>query len=308
MIIVGIQGGLGNQLQQYALYRKFISMGVDTRVDLSWFEASNQASTAARRRVELDYFPGVKYLVCTKSEKNSMTGGDGLCGKVKRKLAILTGISSVKFYKESSMYDENLLKLRNSYLEGYFANEYYYKDILEELKKELVFPVDNSRNKDEILSYANQMQNENSVSVHLRRGDYLDEINQVMFGGICTNEYYESAVSYMVDYVKASSFYIFSDDSNYALEYAKDLEKKGLRALVIDINRGDESFFDIYLMSKCKHHITANSTFSFWGARLGEDDGIRIRPSKQKNSQEFCEEMRTWWSGWMFISPTGEVL
>ena len=135
MVIVGIQGGLGNQLQQYALYRKFISMGIDARVDLSWFEADNQAGMAAKRKVELDYFPGVKYKVCTKQERDRLTGGNGFVGKVKRKLVTLTGVGAVKLYKESSMYDDNLLSLRNSYLEGYFANEYYYIDILDELKR-----------------------------------------------------------------------------------------------------------------------------------------------------------------------------
>lgn len=308
MVIVGIQGGLGNQLQQYALYRKFISMEINARVDLSWFEADNQEGMAAKRKVELDYFPGVKYEVCTKQERDRLTGGSGFIGKVKRKLASLVGVGSVKLYKESSMYDDNLLSLRNSYLEGYFANEYYYKDILDELKKELTFPVDKSKNKEKLLEHTRVMQGENSVSIHLRRGDYLDEINQAMFGGICTDEYYESAVGFIVKNIENPKFYIFSDDMPYAGQYCQSLQKRGLEADVIDINHGDESFYDIYLMSKCKHHITANSTFSFWGARLSDEIGIKIRPSKQKNSQEFCEEMRTWWDGWTFISPSGEVL
>lgn len=308
MIIVGIKGGLGNQLQQYALYRKFIAMGVEARVDLSWYKEASQDNVAAKRKVEMDYFPGVTYQTCTSDEKDRLTGGDGIIGRLKRKLSSKLGLPLVRMYTESSMYDMDLLSKRDYYLEGYFANEFYYIDILGELKKELEFPIDKSSNSDKLMEYTNKMKEENSVSIHLRRGDYLDAINQAMFGDICTDEYYQLAVDYVVNNVSGPKFYIFSDDSDYASEYAKELNNKGLLAEVIDINHKEESFYDIYLMSKCKHHITANSTFSFWGARLSDADGIKIRPSKQKNSQEFCEEMRTWWSGWTFISPAGELL
>lgn len=308
MIIVGIQGGLGNQLQQYALYRKFISLGAEAKLDLSWFDVDNQANTAAKRKLELDYFPGIKYEVCTSNEKEKLIGSTSIVGKLQRKLSAKIGLPLVKKYIESSMYDEQLLSLRDCYLEGYFANEYYYKDILDGLKNELEFPIDKSRNKDRLYEYASRMQAENSVSIHLRRGDYLDEINRAMFGGICTDEYYDSAVKYIANHVENPKIYIFSDDTAYADKYSQGLQKRGIDTRVVDINHGDESFYDIYLMSKCKHHITANSTFSFWGARLSDEIGIKIRPSKQKNSQEFCDEMRTWWDGWTFISPSGEVL
>lgn len=308
MIIVKIKGGLGNQLQQYAIYRKFLLMGFEAKVDMSWFKEASQESVAAKRNVEIDYFPGVVYQTCTNIEKNKLTGGDGLIGKIKRKVSIRLGVPLVKIFTETSMYDANLLSLRDCYLEGYFANEFYYIDIMDELKKELVFPVDKSSNKDKLIEYAKKLKEHNSVSIHLRRGDYLDEINQKMFGGICTNEYYESSVDIIVKNVINPKFYVFSDDSTYAIEYSKSLQNRGFDAEVIDINNGEESFYDIYLMSRCKHHITANSTFSFWGARLSDYNGIKIRPSKQKNSQEFCEKMREWWKGWTFISPKGEVL
>ena len=308
MIIVSIKGGLGNQLQQYALYKKFISKGVEAKVDLSWFDESNQVNMAAKRIVEIDYFPGVKYQVCSNEDRERLIGGRDIFGRVKRKITELCGMPLVRRYSESKMYDEKLLALKDCYIDGYFANEFYYADIMDELKKELEFPIDKSKNRDLLLEYSGLMQAESSVSIHLRRGDYLDEINQAMFGGICTDEYYESSVNYMIKNICNPKLYIFSDDIPYAGQYCQTLQKRGLKAEVIDINHGSESFYDIYLMSKCKHHITANSTFSFWGARLSDEDGIKIRPSKQKNSQEFCEEMHTWWRGWTFISPSGDVL
>lgn len=310
MIIVNIQGGLGNQLQQYALYRKYVSMGVDARIDISWFDDDNQKNMAAPRKLELDYFDHIEYEACTQEEKARLTGGDGLIGKLKRKISKLTGLRLVKIYDENGIhYDENILGFKDKYVIGYFANEYYYNDIMPKLREELRFPIEKSINKDLLMEYTNRMNGENSVSIHIRRGDYLDEANQALYGGNCTREYYDGAVKFILDRVDNPVFYIFSDDNAYALEYASSLKDKGYKAEVIDINHGEESFFDIYLMTQCKHVIAANSTFSFWGARLNAHDGIiKIRPKKHRNNLEFSEEMREWWKGWTFIDSDGNVV
>ena len=78
---------------------------------------------------------------------------------------------------------------------------------------------------------------------------------------------------------------------------------------MVDINHGRDSFYDIWLMSNCRHNICANSTFSFWGARLNEnEDKIMIRPTIHKNSQIFVKkEMEELWRGWRFINPKGQI-
>ena len=77
----------------------------------------------------------------------------------------------------------------------------------------------------------------------------------------------------------------------------------------VDWNTGKDSFYDIYLMSCCRHNICANSTFSFWGARLnGNEDKIMIRPAKHKNSQVFDRtQMEELWKGWTFIDENGRM-
>ena len=85
MIIVQVAGGLGNQLQQYALYRKFVRLGKEARLDISWFEEKVQENMLAKRELELNYFDGLVYEVCTPEEKEALLGGEGLKGKLFRK-------------------------------------------------------------------------------------------------------------------------------------------------------------------------------------------------------------------------------
>ena len=149
------------------------------------------------------------------------------------------------------------------------------------------------------------MEQKESVSLHIRRGDYLDEANRAMFGNICTEAYYDRAIAYMKEKFPQAVFYIFSDDSDYVKEHYQGEEYH-----IVDWNHGDGSFYDMMLMSHCRHNICANSTFSFWGARLNRhQDKVMIRPSIHKNTQVCVpEEMKQLWQGWMLITPAGEII
>lgn len=325
MIIIQLAGGLGNQLQQYALYQKFKSLGAEAKLDLSWFEqfedtgresknkeqnknyygtnrtkpAIKQDIVVTNRQCELKFFEHLPYESCTKEEKTALTGSQGLAGKLRRKLLPQT----VHWYKEKQMYDPELLNYRQMYLSGYFACEKYYADILPELRKLIRFPeiVDAQKRmaNEEIFK---EIQNSHAVSVHIRRGDYLQPENAAMFGNICTEEYYESALNYMKEKIEDPHFFIFSDDVAYVREHYQ-----GEEYTIVDINHGNDSFYDMQLMSQCRGNICANSTFSFWGARLnGRTDKIMIRPTIQKNSQVFDEaQMKDLWENWIFIDPQG---
>jgi len=331
MIIIQLAGGLGNQLQQYALYQKFKSLGAEAKLDLSWFEqfedikqetndkeqykeqnknyhgtnktkpAIKQDIVVTNRQCELDFFKHLPYESCTEEEKTALTGSRGLAGKLRRKMLPQT----VHWYKEKQMYDPELLHYREMYLSGYFACEKYYADILPELREMIRFPEIADAQKrianEEILK---KIRNSHAVSVHIRRGDYLQPENAAMFGNICTEEYYESALDYMKEKIEDPHFFIFSDDTAYVREHYQ-----GEKYTIVDINHGDDSFYDMYLMSRCEGNICANSTFSFWGARLNaRPDKIMIRPTVQKNSQAFDEaQMKDLWKSWIFIDPQGQV-
>lgn len=327
MIIIQLAGGLGNQLQQYALYQKFKSLGAEAKLDLSWFKQFKNMNKQSKckeqsidhnrtnktnqevkkdivvttRQCELEFFDHLPYESCTEKEKNALTGSQGLTGKLRRKLLPQT----VHWYKEKQMYDPELLNYKQMYLSGYFACEKYYVDILPELREMIRFPeiadVQKRRANEEILK---KIRNSHAISVHIRRGDYLQPENAAMFGNICTEEYYESALNYMKQKIEVPHFFIFSDDVAYVREHYQ-----GEEYTIVDINHGDDSFYDMYLMSRCEGNICANSTFSFWGARLNAwADKIMIRPTKQKNSQVFDEaRMKDLWKNWIFIDPQGQI-
>ncbi len=303
MIIIQVAGGLGNQLQQYALYRKYVSMGVEARLDISWFDKmpsakNNDNNFVTQRNLELTNFDRLIFETCTSDEKAELIGGDGVSGKLRRKLLPFT----VHWFHESKMYHPEIWQFENMYLSGYFACDKYYRDILYDLREKIQFPQSKNPVNNKL---AEEMQNCQSVSVHIRRGDYLKPENAQMFGNICTDAYYETAMEKIKEAVPDAHFYLFSDDISY-------IEKKytGKEYTVVNVNYGSDSFYDMWLMSNCKHNICANSTFSFWGARLNRNDNkIMIRPTVHKNSQAFVkEEMEELWKGWRFISPKGEEI
>ncbi len=308
MLIVRAMGGLGNQLQQYALYRKLEHIGKDVRLDTSWFRnEAYHATMAAERDLELDYLNPLPYKEASEEEIRSVLGRlweepESIFGKMKRKLHP----ASVTSFEESDMYHEQIFAMDRKYLVGYWACEKYYADIMDILRKEIRFPdSSDSKVKERNDEVSRQMDRTCSVSVHIRRGDYLDDINQALFGGICTEAYYRKAIGYMKEKFPDAEFFFFSDDIPYVKEhYQKEASQ------IIDWNQGRDSFYDMMLMSRCKHNICANSTFSFWGARLNPYDAkIMIRPSVHKNAQVCIpEQMRRLWQGWRLVTPQGEIL
>ena len=296
MIIVKVNGGLGNQLQQYAMYDKLRSMGKDVKVDISWFQ--KEMGKASRRNLELDYFPGVSYEACTEQEMLEVLGKRDVFCKVLEKLHL----KEKHLYVEHQMYDTGIFELDNKVLEGYWACEGYWGDRIPELRKQLIFPKSDNPKNEKMLK---KIRSTESVSIHIRRGDYLNPENQAIYGGICTDEYYEKAISYMEKKLWSPHFFIFSDDAEYAKKtYTKE------NYTVVDINHGRDSFYDMYLMGCCKHNICANSTFSFWGARLNENPyKLMIRPLKQRNTCDWYvpEIMKQLWKDWIMIDEKGQV-
>lgn len=308
MLIVRAMGGLGNQLQQYALCRKLEHIGKDVRLDISWFcNEEFQTTMAAGRKLELNYLNPLPYKVATGEEIRSVLGRlweepEHIARKIRRKLQP----ASCASFEESDLYHGQIFAMDQKYLVGYWACEKYYADIMDILRADITFP----RSTDEALQKRNdevsrQMEETVSVSVHIRRGDYLDDTNKALFGNICTETYYEKALEYMRERFPDAVFYIFSDDTPYVKEHYQ-----GECYRIIDWNHGKDSFYDMMLMSQCKHNICANSTFSFWGARLNpHDDKVMIRPSIHKNTQVCVpEQMKELWKGWQLITPQGEII
>lgn len=136
------------------------------------------------------------------------------------------------------------------------------------------------------------MENSNSVSVHVRRGDFLSPQYATNHANIATLDYYKKAfdcVNSKFQYVK---YFVFSDD----IEWCKD--NLGLiDAIYIDWNKGSESYIDMYLMTFSKANIIANSTFSYWGAYLNKSNKVTIYPKKWETSEGDINIFPSTWIG-----------
>lgn len=116
------------------------------------------------------------------------------------------------------------------------------------------------------------------VSIHVRRGDYLTCDCPQDFAGICTPQYYENAINYIMANVENPSFIFFSDDPDFVRE---EFHMSNMK--IVDWNKGADSWQDMYLMSQCKAMILANSTFSFWAAQNNKNMPLVLCPSKWNN-------------------------
>lgn len=309
MLIVRIAGGLGNQMQQYSVYYKLRKMGKDVKLDLSWFDPELQKNMLAPRTFELSIFENLDYEVCTDEERDFFLHQRPLqkvAGKLLTKLH-LRDSENPKVFTETGMYHPEIFDMDDMYISGYFACQKYYADVMEELRDKFIFPP----HPDEILqtrnaTLAQQMDERPSVSVHIRRGDYLDPPNFEILGNIATEEYYENAMNYFLAKDPDTHFYIFTSDHEYAREHYSDES----RYTIVDWNTGRNSVQDLMLMSHCKGNICANSTFSFWGARLNRrSDQMKIRTYKMRNNQPVNPDiMHDYWAGWILMDEKGSII
>lgn len=281
MIVIELSGGLGNQMFQYALYKKFESLKKDVVIETSFFRSGQKL-----RELELGIFP-VRYNEITDKEAANIRGfgyKDSIIDKMRYKVIP----RKYKVYVDKiEIFQPEIFDMDSVYLSGYWQNENYFKDIKEIIYKEFTFPEElKVKNKD----ICEQLENENSVSVHIRRGDYLTNENTRIHGNICTEEYYKNAMAYIRERVENPKFYIFTDDLEWARERYDEQD-----IIIVDDNRAASSYIDMFLMSKCKHNIVANSTFSWWGAWLNDNPNkLVLAPPKWFNNFEkakvACEE------------------
>lgn len=123
------------------------------------------------------------------------------------------------------------------------------------------------------------IQKKESVFIHVRKGDYLSERYREKYKGTCTSVYYREAIQLISSRVSHPFYICFSDDINWVNENI------GIEATIVDWNKGEKSPLDMFMMSKCKYAIIANSTFSYWAAMLGEKKEIVIYPKLWENSE-----------------------
>lgn len=268
MICVRLIGGLGNQMFQYACGRSLAEKHrTNLILDCSFLEDKTPRWNFVVRDYELDIY-AINALHASKQELNRVK--PSFWYRVDSCLRRLSGVplklnpdylleqqfsfNSAAFEKASS----------NCFLVGYWQSEKYFKSIESILRQEFTFQHPLDHNNAEI---ANRIGSVNSVSIHIRRGDYAKGPQGSRNHALCTLEYYQNAISYVVEKASNPVFFIFSDD----IEWVKaHLDFSGNSEIVAG-NSGKQSYIDMQLMSLCSHNIIANSSFSWWGAWLNNN-------------------------------------
>lgn len=279
MVIVAAIGGLGNQLFQYSFYKKQLSLGKDAYMDLSYFDNKEN-----HLNWEVDKLCGdVK--VCTTAQKYKYAQR---VGGIARRLRRIFGSKKSHVFEQqgSGYFDADMLKLDNVYFEGYWQTEKYFKDVRKDILESIKFPEFKSK---ETADYAQQIKDtDNSVSIHIRRGDYLKF--KFVYGNIPESGYYEDAIEYMRKELGNPKFYVFSDD----IEWCRNRFESISNIVYVEHREESPSYEDMQLMSMCKSHIIANSSFSWWGAWLDDKHaGITVAPKQwlaSKATPDICPD------------------
>lgn len=283
MIIAKLMGGLGNQMFQYAAARRLAwRHNAVLKLDISFLEGEQIRST--HREYALKHL-NVRAEIVNKDEMNEVLGfGRNPLHKTLFKLGRMIGVKTRAFniLKECHFHfdPDVLLAPDDTYMEGYWQSERYFKDIKEIILEELAVkhPIEGKN-----LELAEMIGSTNSVSLHIRRGDFVTNPETSRVHGVCSLEYYLESIKEISKKVTDPYFFIFSDDLNWV----KENLKIDYPVTYVDFNEPDNAYEDMRLMSLCRHNIIANSSFSWWGAWLNSNpDKLVFVPKKWFNQFE----------------------
>jgi hypothetical protein len=270
MIIVKLQGGLGNQMFQYATARGI--KNEDIILDNYFLKNNTQASgTFTPRKYGLSAFKLLRAKIATDTFSKTLNGKKGIYKYLK--WGAFKFISYLKHEDDSIFIDLSKIKTPNIYLDGYFQDENYFIHIREQILADFTFPAVSYEN---IAIEKEIRKSDNPVSIQIRRGDFLKPA-LLVFNGLLPIAYYKQAIKIIESKTSDQRYFIFSDDPEWCQSAFKFL---GERAILASGNAVEE-WEDMYLMSLCKHNIVANSSYSWWGAWLNNHpDKIVITPEK----------------------------
>lgn len=258
MIIVNLKGGLGNQMFQYALGRNLAKKNNDQlKLYTGGLTRANEVGDIYRP-FSLEKF-NIQKDISSKEETRKLKYPYGILSKLWRFISLQV----LKINK--TIWNPKVMdKTGDIFLDGYWQSPRYFSEIRPTLLKEfsLKNPLSTSGQK-----YLSDIQNTESVAVHIRRGDYANNPQVLREFGVCSPNYYEKAVAKIQEAHANAQFFIFSDDIDWV---KNNLKISASVTYVEDPSLSDAD--ELYLMSQAKHNIIANSSFSWWSAWLNDND------------------------------------
>nr|WP_297165291.1 alpha-1,2-fucosyltransferase [uncultured Dysgonomonas sp.] len=269
MIKVILSGGLGNQMFEYAAGRALsIHHNTELSIDLYLLKKKTKATTRHYELSVFDIKPPIRTSILNKIAVK-------VFGTMHSKTIKKSFLNRLGIFRDekAQYYDTKFANLpKDTTLFGYFQNENYFKEISRQLKVDFTFRTPLTGKNDKI---RHKIEQENSVSIHIRRGDYINTNTNLP---ILDLSYYKKAIEYIISEIDNPYFFIFSD----GIEWVKiNLDLSNLNHEFIDWNKNEHSYTDMQLMSLCKNNIIANSSFSWWAGWLNNNpDKMVIAPRK----------------------------
>lgn len=259
-MIVKIQGGIGNQMFQYA-FAKQLQIKYNTQVYLDNTQF-NTNDFITQRDFSLSIFNiTLETIPRDLVDEIIQFNGNSIKSRIKRKTYKNLPWHNRKVKIEKSLsFDERNLNFSKYYI-GYWQSEKYFFENSDQIRFDFQFK--NYKYLSE-LGLFNKIQNSNSVSIHIRRGDYVNNPKVRKFNGVLPLDYYVKAINLVKSKIDNPQFFVFSDE----IEWVRENFFSELNVSYVSNSNQEE---DLFLMSNCKHNIIANSTFSWWGAYLNEN-------------------------------------
>ena len=271
-VITTLMGGLGNQMFQYAMARRLADVrGADLVLDLGSFDRDplrEYALDCFAIRARLEHRPNGRRLGM-RSVPGRLLSLGGLSWSHLRLLGIRPVYVEPYFH-----FDPQVLDLPGEVeVQGYFQSEKYFQDHSRTIREDFTFtaPLDGDN-----AEMAQRMAGCESVSLHVRRGDYVNN-PETAFIGTCRPDYYSNCVRRILERVDSPRFFVFSDDPAWA---EQNLDLLGCPAEFVSHNLGRADHEDLRLMSLCRHNVLANSSFSWWAGWLNANpDKLVLAPA-----------------------------
>jgi hypothetical protein len=278
MIVVKLMGGLGNQMFQYAAARSLsLRLRTALKLDLSFLEGEQTGNTP--RAFELDRF-NISAEKASPREISQVSGRQrSLCDRF-RDCYFRPSIKGRLFREKQFNVDPAFFLLPDQvYLEGYWQSEQYFAQFCQTIREEFTLKAPLAGR---CLELAEEIQSVNAVSVHVRRGDYVSDPVTRAAHYVCDLDYYRRAEETLLKSVSVPHCFVFSDDPDWVAAHLK------LRSPTRFASHSEGlAHEDLRLMSLCRHHITANSSFSWWGAWLNcSPEKIVCAPEKWFNGMQ----------------------